>query len=179
MTCFSKHNKLISIKKNLIDSVSKKNIKKTRPFFSLNKKIVGESHLSKIRKVIDYLKKNKTDFLFISAPENVAWILNIRGYDNPTSPIPNCRLIIGKNKKLFLIAKEENCQKIIKENIIKKNQLIDLDNFENFINKIKLNMALATLPKVVKGKIQWASKTMLMGYALVFGTAVCVHVPVV
>ena len=64
-------------------------------------------------------------------------ILNIRGYDNPTSPIPNCRLIIGKNKKLFLIAKEENCQKIIKENIIKKNQLIDLDNFENFINEIK------------------------------------------
>jgi len=137
MFYFSKHNKLISIKKNLIDSVSKKNIKKTRPFFSLNKKIVGETHLSKIRKVIDYLKKNKTDFLFISAPENVAWILNIRGYDNPTSPIPNCRLIIGKNKKLFLIAKEENCQKIIKENIIKKNQLIDLDNFENFINKIK------------------------------------------
>jgi len=128
MFYFSKHNKLISIKKNLIDSVSKKNIKKTRPFFSLNKKIVGESHLSKIRKVIDYLKKNKTDFLFISAPENVAWILNIRGYDNPTSPIPNCRLIIGKNKKLFLIAKEENCQKIIKENIIKKNQLIDIIN---------------------------------------------------
>jgi Xaa-Pro aminopeptidase len=120
-----------------LTQVSKKNIKKTRPFFSLNKKIVGESHLSKIRKVIDYLKKNKTDFLFISAPENVAWILNIRGYDNPTSPIPNCRLIIGKNKKLFLIAKEENCQKIIKENIIKKNQLIDLDNFENFTNKIK------------------------------------------
>ena len=133
---FAKHNKLISIKKNLIDLIFKENTKKTRSFYSLNKKIIGESHLSKIKKVIEYLKKNKTDFLFVSAPENVAWILNIRGYDNPTSPIPNCRLIIGKDKKIFLIAKKKNCENIIKENIIKKNQLIDFNNFENLIKKI-------------------------------------------
>ena len=45
---------------------------------------------------------NKSDYLFISAPENVAWILNIRGGDGPNSPVPNCRLIISKNKKLIL-----------------------------------------------------------------------------
>ena len=133
---FANRNKLISIEKNLIDLIFKKITKKTKPFFSLSKNIVGESHLSKIRKVISYLTRNKADFLYVSAPENVAWILNIRGHDNPSSPIPNCRLVIGKNKKLYLISKKENCQKIIKENIIKKNQLVNPNNFKNFIDKL-------------------------------------------
>ena len=136
MFYFSNHNKLISIKRNLIDLICKKSTKKPKLFFSLNKNIVGESRQSKIRKIINYLKINKSDFLFVSAPENVAWILNIRGYDVPNSPIPNCRLIIGKNKKLFLIAKKENCQRIIRENIIKKDQLIDSNNFEDLINTL-------------------------------------------
>ena len=51
------------------------------PFFSLNKTIVGESTSSKINKISKYLKKKKSDYIFISAPENVAWILNIRGGD--------------------------------------------------------------------------------------------------
>jgi len=47
------------------------------------------------------LKLHKADYLFVSAPENVAWLLNIRGFDNPTSPIPNSRLIVGKKKKIL------------------------------------------------------------------------------
>ena len=39
----------------------------------------------------------------MSAPENVAWILNIRGGDGPNSPVPNCRLIISKNKIELII----------------------------------------------------------------------------
>ena len=37
---------------------------------------------------------------YITAPENVAWLLNIRGNDNPNSPIPNCHLFLD-NKKNF------------------------------------------------------------------------------
>ena len=64
---------------------------------------------------INFLKSNKADYLFISAPENVAWLLNIRGYDNPNSPIPNARLIIDKNKKLFLITKKIMLKKLLKK----------------------------------------------------------------
>ena len=48
-------------------------------------------------------KEKKSDYIFVSAPENVAWILNIRGGDSPNSPVPNARLIISKTKKLLLI----------------------------------------------------------------------------
>ncbi len=73
---------------------------------------------------MDHLKKNKADNLFVTAPENVAWILNIRGGDGPNSPIPNSRLIINKSKKIFLITEPYKAKKLIKEKIINKNQIV-------------------------------------------------------
>ena len=83
----------------------------------------------KLNKISKYLKKNKSDYIFISAPENVAWILNIRGGDGPNSPIPNSRLIISKTKKILLISKKKKCKKLLKNKIIKKNQFLDINEF--------------------------------------------------
>ena len=98
---FNKYNKVKSIESNLIDQIRKNKVKSSKPFFSLKNKIVGENYKTKIMKIRKYLNKNKSDYLFITAPENIAWLLNIRGHDNPNSPIPNCQLIIN-NKKKFL-----------------------------------------------------------------------------
>ena len=132
------HNKLISINQNLIDEISKFNEKKTKPFYSLEKNIVGETHQSKISKVIKFLNSNKADYLFVSAPENVAWLLNIRGYDNPNSPIPNARLIIHKNKKIYLITKKTKAFNIIKEKKIKENQVINNKEFLTLVNRLSV-----------------------------------------
>ena len=134
---FLKNNKIKPIIINLIDEIKKQKNNLDIPFFSLNKNIVGESVNSKINKISKYLKKNKSDYIFISAPENVAWILNIRGSDSPNSPIPNSRLIISKKKKIFLISKFNKCKKIIKDKIIKKNQFLDIDEFPKQILKLK------------------------------------------
>ena len=134
---FLKYNKIQHINKNLIDEIKKQKNNSNLPFFSLNQNIVGESTNSKINKISKYLKKNKSDYIFISAPENVAWMLNIRGSDGPNSPIPNSRLIIGKTKKILLIAKKEKCKGLIKNKIIKSNQLLDVNEFSNKIFKLK------------------------------------------
>ncbi len=134
---FLKFNKVKFINENLIDSIEKKKIKDKFPFFSLGKKIVGQSTKSKLNKLTKYLKKNKSDYIFISAPENVAWILNIRGGDGPNSPIPNCRLIVSKSKKILLISNIKKCKKLIKEKIIKKNELIEVEEFSNKILTLK------------------------------------------
>ena len=136
-TYFGDSLRLKPINKNLIDEFYQVKITKTKPFYSLDNKITGQNYKSKINKISKILKLNKVDYLFISAPENVAWTLNIRGHDNPNSPIPNCRLIIGKNKKLFLIAKKAKTLKIIKEKKLSKNQIIDPENFLSLINKLK------------------------------------------
>ena len=121
---FLKHNKVKFLSNNLIDEIKTQKVNNNIPFFSLKDEIIGENSKSKINKIINYLKKNKADNLFVTAPENVAWILNIRGGDGPNSPIPNSRLIINKSKKIFLITEPQKAKKLIKEKIIKKNQLM-------------------------------------------------------
>jgi Xaa-Pro aminopeptidase len=58
----------------------------------------------------------------------VAWLLNIRGYDNPNSPIANARLILNKKKEFFLIANEKRFKNLLLDKKIKKET--------NFTNQI-------------------------------------------
>ncbi len=136
---FLKKNKVKFIKNNLIDEIETQKINDNFSFFSLNKNIVGESYNSKINKITKYLKKNKADYLLVTAPENVAWILNIRGGDGPNSPIPNSRLIISKTKKIFLISEFKKVKNIIKEKIINYDQFINIDNLPKKIIQLKGN----------------------------------------
>ena len=138
-TFFKKYNKIKEIKTNLVDCIYNNYFYRSKPFFSLSKKIVGESYLIKIKKIASIIKKNKSNYLFVTAPENVAWLLNIRGNDNPNSPIPNCRMIISSNKEIFLICEKIKAQNLIKEKKIKKDNLILPKDFESFIKRLKKN----------------------------------------
>ncbi len=134
---FNKYNKVKSIESNLIDQIHQSKVKSNKPFFSLKNKIVGENYKNKIIKIRKYLNKNKSDYLFISAPENVAWLLNIRGHDNPNSPIPNCQLIINNKKSFYLISSKYKVLKLINEKKIKSDQIIEPKNFNKFISNLK------------------------------------------
>ena len=134
---FLKYNKVTSIDKNLIDKIYKFNSKKKIPFYTLNKETTGESHLQKISRVCSYLKKKKCDYLFITAPENIAWLLNIRGHDNPTSPIPNCYLVINKKKNIYLIVEKDKSKNLIKAKRFKKSQIIDPKNVSSLLHRLK------------------------------------------
>ena len=131
------NNNLVSINQNLVDQIFRFKEKQTKPFYSLSKKIVGETYTSKISKIVRFLKNNKADYCFISAPENVAWLLNIRGYDNPNSPIANARLILNKKKELFLIANIDNLKNLLSNKKIKKNQILSIKSLPQFLNNLK------------------------------------------
>ena len=134
---FLKNNKIKLITKNLIDEIEKQRITDSIPFFSLNKTTVGENVNSKLNRISTYIKKYKADYIFISAPENVAWILNIRGGDSPNSPIPNSRLLISKSKKIYLVSKIKKCREIIKKKIIKFSEFIDIQDFSKKISTLE------------------------------------------
>ncbi|WP_075505848.1 aminopeptidase P family protein [Candidatus Pelagibacter communis] len=134
---FLKHNKVKFVKKNLIDEIKKQKKHTSKPFFSLDKNIVGESINSKLNKIAKYLKKNKSDYIFISAPENVAWTLNIRGVDGPNSPVPNSRLIVSKSKKILLISNLKKCKQLLKNKIINKDEFLDTNTLPSKIRNLK------------------------------------------
>ena len=86
---------------NLVDEIWKrKKIKNKDKFFTLPNKSVSEKHSFKINKISKFLKKKKSDYLLITASENNAWLLNIRGHDTKYTPIPYSYVLIDRNKNI-------------------------------------------------------------------------------
>ena len=100
-------------------------------------KDVGQSSKKKLKILSNLLKKNKIDLLFVSAAENIAWLLNIRGRDSDYSPIPNSYLFVNQKQNVYFFCKkgqiDENLKKKLGNNVI----LIDINYLKKFILKIK------------------------------------------
>jgi len=127
------------INRNLIDIIWFKKPKDlVKPFFSLSKKDAGQTSQEKIVKVKNVLLKNKIDYLLVTAPENVAWILNIRGYDSAFSPMPNARLLINSKGDIDLFSQPEKVIKI-KKNFSKKIKFHNEDKIEKMLKDLWKN----------------------------------------
>ena len=119
----TKNTSLIPIKQNLIDKIWLNRPNATiKEFFVLNSKYTGKNYKNKLNLVSKILKKRKINKLLITAPENLAWLLNIRGKDSKYSPLPNCHAILDDKKKITLIVnknKINNKFKLHFKNILK------------------------------------------------------------
>ena len=94
--------------------------------------------------------------------------MNIRGYDNPNSPVPNCNLLLDDKKNIYLVANKNKAKKILKDGKIKLNFIIEPKKFGKFIDTLKgKNIIIDTLTcsifnetilskkfKILKKKIQ-------------------------
>ena len=97
--------KFLPLKKNLVDEIWQRKIpNKIKNFYMLPKKFSDQDFNSKIKKVTYNLKKKNADFQFISACENCAWLLNIRGFDSEFSPLPHCHILIDSKKNILFFA---------------------------------------------------------------------------
>ena len=120
---------LIPINKTIFKIKKHNNFSKNNSFYTLDKNITGESSNLKINRLTKLLKKNKINYLFISAGENICWLLNIRGKDLPNSPVANCKLIISENKRIYFFSP---LHKIIKIKNKFKNLKITFHKEEDF-----------------------------------------------
>ncbi len=106
-------------------------------FYKLDDKITGESSKSKINRVIKILNKKKIDYLFVSAGENVCWLMNIRGKDLPNSPIANCNIILTKDRKIYFFSKFNKISKIKNKFINQKVFFYEEDKLFEILRSIK------------------------------------------
>ena len=124
-TLFGKNNCLFkALNNNLVDKIWKRKIKKIKNnFYRLPLKSINESYTSKIKKVTLYLKKEGADYLFITASENNAWLLNIRGHDTEYAPIPHSYILIDKYQKVYFFCDLKKIGKSLKNNFKRVNFL--------------------------------------------------------
>jgi len=67
----------------------------------------GETASDKITRVREALKRDGDDAALLSAPESVAWLLNIRGSDVAHTPIALCRALLPAHGPLRLFIEPE------------------------------------------------------------------------
>ena len=128
---------LLPIAENLIENISlKKRNNKFNKFYVLPKKAVGQNYTLKINKLVRKLIKKKIDLHFISAGENIAWLLNIRGRDSEFSPMPNGYLIVNRNKKIKFFCDLRKISKSFK-NKFENIEFINIQYTNYFLEEIK------------------------------------------
>ncbi len=133
---FRNKTKLTPITSSLINlNILKKN--KSKKFYFLKPGVIGETTNNKIKRLIRVLKKDRSDHIFVSAPENVAWLLNIRGRDNPFSPVPNCRIILNTKGEINFFSNTTNQSYILKKKKFPKVSFFNEIQIENFIKELK------------------------------------------
>jgi Xaa-Pro aminopeptidase len=132
--------KLVAIEKNLVDLIWKEKPKESnRAVLLLDKKYTGLSSSEKVKTILKTLD-SKADFLLITNPDSICWLLNIRGHDVPFTPVLLSYLLLSKTGKITLfcdpkkvshikgieVAELEGLKIKFKE-IIKKKQKVQLD----------------------------------------------------
>ena len=114
------------------------NLEKNYPFFTLNSKISGKSSDQKINQLIKMMRVKKIDYIYISAGENICWLLNIRGKDLPNSPVANCKIILTNKKQIYFFANYNKIKNLRLK--LKKLKIFFLD--ENDIFKCLLKIKI-------------------------------------
>lgn len=58
--------------------------------------ISGESSVAKRQRIAQLLAAKEADYVAITLPDNIAWLLNVRGSDIPTSPVPLSFVLLSR-----------------------------------------------------------------------------------
>ena len=126
--------KLKPLNINLIDLLwkRKKNLN-IKPFYLIKDLDAGEKLENKLSRLNKLIKLNNVDYVFTTASENIAWLLNIRGYDCDYSPLPNSHAFIGKDKKVVLFCNLKKINKSLKAKLNRKIKILDFHQLPNFI----------------------------------------------
>tara|TARA_B100000886_G_scaffold340460_1_gene310188 strand:- start:427 stop:2145 length:1719 start_codon:yes stop_codon:yes gene_type:complete len=124
------------IEKNLIDKIWKRKLPgNDSKYFSLSNKFTGENFKSKINKVVSYIKRKNADFLLVTASENSAWLLNIRGKDAEFSPLPFSYILVDKKKNIKFFCDIKKLSLKLRKYL----EQIEIKNI-NSLNQILLNI---------------------------------------
>lgn len=62
--------------------------------------IAGERAAEKRARIADGLRERGADMLVETLPDNIAWLLNVRGSDVPMNPVPHSFLLLGADNSL-------------------------------------------------------------------------------
>ncbi len=135
--CFSTNSELILTRKNIIDSIWKEKPKqKIKKITIYSKKYHGQDSRAKRKKMALSSFQSGANNTFITSPESIAWLLNIRGEDTQYTPISLCYAILHKNSKVTVFIDKRKIDSKIKSFFGSQVDFKKINEIETFINNL-------------------------------------------
>lgn len=106
------------------------------PAFVHDEALAGEDVDSKISRVVDALDAADADGLLITALDEIAWLLNLRGSDVDYTPVVIAFAYVSEDERVLFIDSEKVTSEV--KNHLKKYgvKIKDYDDIEKFLGKI-------------------------------------------
>ena len=126
---------LVKVHNNLIDQIWKD--KPSRPSGKVRIHPIefsGLSHKNKIKDLVSSFKKHNFDSYFISSPDSLCWLFNLRSNDTPFTPLLLSQAIITSDMRSIIFIDKER----ITDNIYKHLEGdVEIVSIKDFVEKIK------------------------------------------
>lgn len=106
----------------------------------------GKDRSVKIAGVRDRMKKQNAEFQLLTSPDDIMWLLNIRGSDLPYSPLLLSFALIGK-EKLFLFAGKSSFSSELAEELNNQNiRILPYNEAVNMFSDLKKDSSIIINP---------------------------------
>lgn len=155
----AKGGELVAVPNNLVDAVWDKRPNAPQEKISVHDmKYAGESHDDKIIRMAATLKKENCCALVMTFPEEIAWLLNIRGNDVAFNPLPLCYGILYNTGEMDLFVDPAKVTDELKSHLGDNVKLRAFEDFENALHDLrgdvnKVWIDPKTSPYAVKSKL--------------------------
>lgn len=144
--------KLVPVPINLIDSIWLDKPKRpANPVKPLPLKFSGKTVGEKLKEIREQMTEKKAEVLVVTALDEVAWVLNLRGSDIPYNPVFFSFVIVEKDKLRIFIDKDRYTKEI--EDFLASEapyETIKVEPYEN------VNVTLSEIVKNLRGSA-WLS----------------------
>ena len=119
------------------------------PAFVHDEALAGEDVDSKISRVVDALDVADADGLLITALDEIAWLLNLRGSDVDYTPVVIAFVYVSEDERVLFIDSEKVTSEV--KNHLKKYgvKIKDYDDIEKFLGKISSTATVMVDPNRV------------------------------
>lgn len=111
--------------------------------FIYDLKYAGKSYQEKIEAIRYELRKKGVEGLFLSALDEIAWTLNLRGSDVHCNPVIVSYLLITQNNVTFFISPEKITEEVAEYLQTQQVNVQPYDEVENYLKKLNIrNLSL-------------------------------------
>lgn len=119
------------------------------PLFVHDEALAGETVESKISRVMDAVEQTDADALLITALDDIAWLLNVRGSDVAYTPVAIAFAFVSDSQRVLFVDEEKITDEVaahLKQYDVK---VKPYDDIEKFLGKLKDSLTVMVDPNRV------------------------------